>query len=200
MSPFRNLTSEIRIWSCFSEEKQIDFNGSLIAAGNVAVLVDPVPMSDEQVEVARRLAPVAIVLTNKDHRRAAPEVKKAFGGIPIWVHELDKTLCDCAIDRTFADGDKLPGDLTAIHLPDMKSPGETALLHEGGEGTLILGDALLGKPAGALALLPAPKIADAEAARRSLRRLLDRRFDVLMVGDGAPFFSGGRDALASFLS
>lgn len=200
MTPFRNLTSEILIWSRFSEEKQIDFNGSLVASGKVAVLVDPVAMSDEQIEVARRLSPVAIVLTNKDHRRAAPEVKKAFGGIPIWIHELDKPLVDCPVDRTFVDGDRLPGDLVAIHLPALKSPGETALLHEGGEGTLILGDALLGKPAGSLSLLPAPKIADANAARESLAKLLAKRFDVLMVGDGAPFLSGGHEALSKFLA
>ena len=50
--------------------------------------------------------------------------------------------------------------------------------------TFIVGDALIGKPPGAVSLLPAEKYADITKAREGLRRLLKYNFDSLLVGDG----------------
>lgn len=198
---FETLTPNVRYWSRFSEEKQIDFNGTWIRSDGEAVLVDPVPMSEEQLQAVRSdVAPSAIVITNKDHRRAAVDLRTLLGGVPIWIHEADRELLGATADRTFKDGDRLPAGLRAIHLASLKSPGETALLFEGDPSVMILGDALIGKPAGQLALLPVPKVADHAAARASLRRLLEHPFDALMLGDGTPFRSGGRAALESFLA
>src|SRR5205085_9547260 len=97
-------------------------------------------------------------------------------------------------DKTFRDGELLPGGIWVIHLGDMKSPGESVLFLERGKGCLIVGDAVIGKPAGQLNLLPADKFADAAKARDSLKRLLKYQFDMVLVGDGASILTGGKDA------
>lgn len=200
MAAFRTLMPNVRIWSIWSAEKQIDFNGTLIQKPGQKVLIDPVPMTPEQVAACREGgAPSAIIITNKDHRRAAPELKAAFGGIPIYAPEADRDLIDGPVDETFRDGDELPGDLLAIHLLHMKSPGETALFRAAGLGLVILGDALWGKPAGSVTLLPPAKVPDPVAAKRSLARLLEKTFDVLMVGDGAPIARNAKKVLESFV-
>lgn len=201
MALFSELTPSIRYWSRFSEEKGIDFNGTIVRAADTTVLVDPVPMSAEQItELRGEGLPSAIIVTNQDHRRAAADLRDAFGGAPIWIHETDREMLGCESDRVFVDGDLLPGGLTALGLPAMKSPGESALYLAADGGAWIVGDAIIGRPAGGLALLPMEKIADPAAARQSLARLLERPFDALMLGDGQPFATGGRAALERFLN
>jgi hypothetical protein len=77
----------------------------------------------------------------------------------------------------------------------MKSPGESALFLDRGKGYVILGDALIGKPAGQLNLLPAEKFADVNKARRGLTRLLNYTFDTVLVGDGASILTEGKEAV-----
>ena len=55
-----------------------------------------------------------------------------------------------------------------------------------------MGDALLGKPLGAVCMLPSEKYANVEKARDGLRRLLKYNFDALLVGDGASILAGAK--------
>src|SRR2546422_11583784 len=77
----------------------------------------------------------------------------------------------------------------------MKSPGESALFHNMGNGYLILGDALIGRPASQLNLLPADRFADVNKAKESLKRLLKYNFDAVLVGDGAVILAGAKEAV-----
>ena len=88
----------------------------------------------------------------------------------------------------------------AIHLRNMKSPGESALLLKQDRSYLILGDALIGKPAGELRLLPAEKFADVNKAKESLKRLLDYEYEAVLAGDGTSILSGGKDAIRRALT
>jgi hypothetical protein len=65
---------------------------------------------------------------------------------------------------------------------------------------LIVGDAMIGKPAGSLSLLPSDKYADVGRAKEGLRRLLKYEFDSLLVGDGTSILTGGKSAVARLLS
>ena len=58
-------------WSVFNDQRQIDFNGHLwVRRSNV--LIDPVPMSENDLRQLDRLGGAAlIVLTNADHEREA---------------------------------------------------------------------------------------------------------------------------------
>jgi glyoxylase-like metal-dependent hydrolase (beta-lactamase superfamily II) len=79
-----------------------------------------------------------------------------------------------------------------VHLKDQKSPGESALFIPQGKGVLIVGDALIGKPAGAVSMLPGEKYANLDKAREGLRRLLKYNFETLLVGDGTSIMSGAK--------
>jgi hypothetical protein len=60
---------------------------------------------------------------------------------------------------------------------------------------LIVGDALIGKPAGAVSMLAAEKYADLGKAREGLRRLLIYNFESLLVGDGTSIMTGAKTAV-----
>ena len=136
------------------------------------------------------------MLTNKDHLRGSDECRRRLGN-PILIHELDAPLLGLTPDGTFKNGDLLAGELEVLHLPHMKSPGESALYWRK-ERVLILGDALIGKPPGELGLLPPEKFADARKAFESLRRLGNLDVKMILVGDGDSVLSGGSAALERF--
>jgi len=195
----KEILPDIHTWSCFSEQKGLDFNGLYIRSGREAVIVDPPQYGEEDLRQMEALgAPRAILLTNKDHVRRSAELAARFG-VPIRIHEADAPLVNIPIGSVFRDGDVIEAGLRVIQVPDSKSPGETALLL-GASNALIIGDALIGKPAGRLSLLPSPMIKDPEKARRGIRRLLEFPFDAVLVGDGSSILSGGKAALEAFLS
>ncbi|MBI4819555.1 MAG: hypothetical protein HY791_25000 [Deltaproteobacteria bacterium] len=195
----RSILPGVHTFAKFSEEKQLDFNGWHVAVGGTFVLIDPPEASDEDVEVLRSLgAPTKILITNKDHRRAAPHFRDTFGA-PIAVSGLDRELMDCSVDETFNSGDRLFGELEVIGIPWSKSPGESALFWRR-RRVLFLGDALIGKPAGSLSLLPPVKFKEPDKAPMGLEPLRKLEVDAVLVGDGVSVLEGGSAAIAAFLA
>lgn len=196
----RQLLPGIWQWSWFSQEKQLDFNGHFLTVGEHLVLVDPPPMAPEDTTQARRGGRVDyIVISNRDHVREAATYQKEFR-CQVMVPEADAPEMEIHADKTYKDGELLPGGIWAIHLKDQKSPGECALFIQQGKGIMILGDALIGKPPGSLTMLPDAKYADAAKAREGLRRLLKYEFDTLLVGDGTSIMSGAKAAVERALA
>lgn len=193
------IADGIHTWSVFSEEKGLDFHGYYLSTGGSAVLVDPVEPGDGVLEALEQLhpRPGIVLLTNKDHFRAAETFRDHFWA-QLAVHELEDPLLPTTADSTFADGDLLLGALEVIHIPGAKTPGECAFYFPRPKA-LVLGDVLIGKPSGELSMMAPEKYADPELARRSLRRLLDYDVDLVLVGDGDPILAGGGDALRRFL-
>jgi glyoxylase-like metal-dependent hydrolase (beta-lactamase superfamily II) len=196
----KQILPDIWQWSWFSDEKQLDFNGLLLVIGEHKVLVDPTPMTAEAKAVVHRYQPIDyIIITNRDHVREAA-VYQAELRCQLRVPEADAAQMDVKPTTTYKDGELLPGGIWAIHLKDQKSPGESALFIERGRGVLILGDALIGKPPGAVRMLPDEKYADLAKAKEGLRRLLKYNFDSLLVGDGSSILIDGKRQLEQFLS
>ncbi len=196
----KEIAAGIWTWSVFSQEKRLDFNGHLVAGGNGCVLIDPPPMTDADRLEADGMGPkLAIVITNRHHTRDAAAAAARWGA-PILIHEADATGLPSGVrlGGTYRDGDHLAAGLIVVGLADQKSPGESALLCARANA-LILGDALIGAPPGSLRMLPDDKYADPVKARAGLRRLLDLRFDALLLGDGASIPRGGQQAVESFL-
>lgn len=192
----REVVPGVYEWSWFSDEKQINFNGHLVVEGRDRVLIDPPPMTEEdRAEIARQGGVTAIVLTNRDHVRESAACQRSYGA-PIWVPAADTAWVDVRFDRTYQHASHVPGGLVAIHVPDAKSPGESALW-SASKHALIVGDAVIGKPPGALGMLPDEKFADPAKARDGLRVLLDARYDydAVLVGDGVSIPTGGHAAL-----
>jgi len=191
----KTIAPDIRQWSFFSPEKQLDFNGLLLTINDHCILVDPPPMeAADRTAVLKGRTVDYILLTNRDHVREAEVCRRDFKA-KVYAPEADAPLMEIPIDKTYKDGELLPGGLWAVHLKDMKSPGESALFLDRGKGSLILGDSLIGRPSGQLNLLPADKFADIAKARESLARLLKYNFDTVLVGDGASILTGGKEAV-----
>ena len=186
-------------WSWFSEEKQLDFNGLFLMVGEHKILVDPPPMTAGASTFIRRNGPVDyVVVTNRDHAREAASCQAEFK-CQLQIPDADAAQMELTPTRTYKDGELLPGGIWVIHLKDQKSPGESALFIPQRPGVLILGDALIGKPAGAVSMLPAEKYADAAKAKDGLRRLLKYNFESLLVGDGVSILAGGKQPVEQLL-
>ncbi|MDF0676261.1 MAG: hypothetical protein P0120_18275 [Nitrospira sp.] len=196
----KQILPDIWQWSWFSDEKQLDFNGLLLVIGEHKILVDPPPMTAEARAVVRRHEPMDyIIITNRDHIREAAAYQAELK-CQLRVPEADAAQMDVKPTKTYKDGELLPGGIWAIHLRGQKSPGESALFIERGQGVLILGDALIGKPPGAVRMLPGEKYADLAKAKEGLRRLLKYNFDSLLVGDGSSILVGGKQQVEQLLS
>ena len=182
-------------WSWFSEEKQLNFNGLFLTVGEHKLLIDPPPMTPEASTFVRRQGQVDyIIVTNRDHAREAAACQADFR-CQLQVPDADASQMVLNPSKTFKDGELLPGGIWVVHLQDQKSPGESALFLQQGKGVLIVGDALIGKPPGALSLLPAEKYSDAGKAKAGLRRLLKYQFDAILVGDGVSILTGAKAAV-----
>ena len=187
-------------WSWFSEEKQLNFNGLFLTVGEHRIVVDPPPLTGEASALIRRQGQLDyIIVTNRDHVREAAACQADFR-CQLQVPDADASQMDLKPTKTFKDGELLPGGIWVIHLQDQKSPGESALFVQQGRGVLIVGDALIGKPAGALSLLPEEKYADATKAKAGLQRLLKYQFDAILVGDGTSILTGAKAAVERALA
>ena len=74
------------------------------------------------------------------------------------------------------------GPFTIVAVPG-KSPGEIAL-HWPERKLLIVGDAVIGNPPGKCGLLREKVMDDPARLKRSVRNLLNLKFDILLFGDG----------------
>ncbi len=96
------------------------------------------------------------------------------------------------------DGDEIFEGAFVLALQNQKTAGEFAL-HFPTQRMVLVGDAVIGSPAGALSLLPDQRYADVRAAALSLRRLLAVQPEILLLGDGASLYCGATKLLAALL-
>jgi hypothetical protein len=170
--------TNIQQWSVWNNEKNISFNG-LCIQGEKRFFIDP-PF----IENGR---PEYIVLTNKDHVRDARRYS-----VPLYIHLNDAQFLDFAV-QTFTD--TLP-DLTVIHLPHSKSPGECAFLYN---DTLIIGDAIISRKPNVLSFLPLEKFKDVAMMKEGILVLKKLKYKHLLLGDGISILENGKEIVDAFL-
>lgn len=178
-------------WSVWNEPRRLWFNGHLVEVGEARVVIDPVEVTDEIVEAVR--ASICVV-TNRDHARAAQELA-VRSGARLLVPRADEAALGLRA-QAFDDGELIAGALRAMTVADGKTPGETALWWPE-RRLLILGDAAIGKPRGALTMLPDDKLPDPARARAGVAALASLDPDVILVGDGDDVLANGAAALAA---
>ena len=196
------ILKDIYTWSVYSEEKKLNFNGYFIASqhplfGNV--VIDPPQASDSDLEQMESLGFVQhIIITNRDHIRWSEEFQQKFGA-EIQMNTNDITNSAMVSDRNFKNGDMIAGFLQAVVIPDNKSPGETALFWAERK-TLFLGDALIGKPPGAVTLLPEEKYDDIQRAKAGISILHKLDFEHLLLGDGDSILHNGKEVVSQYFN
>ena len=188
----REIVDGILMWSWFSEPHGYDFNGHLVRDPGGNICVDPVEPTEDDFNAISREGATRIILTNRNHSRAANRVRASTGArTAIHADDADHARSqDTEIDDALAVGDRI-GPLEVIDAAG-KSPGEVALFWRE-RGILIVGDAVTGNPPGQCGLLPERVIDDPARLRSSVRTFLELDFDTLLVGDGEAIL---RDAKA----
>ncbi|MEQ9496413.1 MAG: MBL fold metallo-hydrolase [Deltaproteobacteria bacterium] len=184
---------DLFMWSRFDEARNVDFNALAWIREGGNVLVDPLPMSDHDRAHLESLGGAKhIVVTNSDHLRDAVALAERFGAELAGPAQEP----DLPVERRLAEGDEVVPGLKVFELDGSKTPGELALLLE--ERTLVTGDLIRAHRGGELMILPPDKLADRDAARKSVRRMAALvGLEAVLVGDGWPVFTGGGLALAS---
>jgi len=190
---------DVFIWSWFSEPHGYDFHGTLLlsAAGNLCI--DPVDPSEEVLDRLAKEGVAQILITNRNHTRAANRVRERTGA-KVAIHPADAAYAreqGTAIDAELGVGESV-GPFNLLGVPG-KSPGEIAL-HDPARRLLVVGDAVIGNPPGQLSLLRERVMDDPALLRASVRSLLELDFDTLMVGDGVSIREGGRERLRELVA
>jgi glyoxylase-like metal-dependent hydrolase (beta-lactamase superfamily II) len=204
----REILPGIFTWGSTYVDRPWDLNGYAIALNGCAVLVDPPEPGEDDWPSFDALKPLAkIVLTNRDHVRDAELFRTRYGaGLVAGADEVTQ-LAPMTIDEAVREGDLVAGALRVIELPG-KSPGEIGLYLDPAHhaisrelgGILLLGDAIIGHPPGALGLIPEHKLDNPSKLKQSLCKILDYDFDVLLLCDGQPVLRGGKLKVSEFLN
>jgi uncharacterized cupin superfamily protein len=159
-------------------------NAYLFVSQGANVLIDPLPLDDPTHDEIAKLGGISrIIVITAERERTAKEVAARYGA----------TILTSARHR-----EPLASGMTAIVLPNQKRNGEFAV-NIADRRTVLVGDALLGSPAGALTMHDAREYADPVKAALGLRRILRENPGTLLVGYGQPVFAGAYNALYELL-
>ena len=176
------IVTDIFTWAWFSEPHGYNFNGYLVRHPDGNLCIDPVPPSDETLAEIARMGVAKILLTNRNHSRAANVVRERTGARTL-IHPDDAAHArsqGAEIDGELEVGEKI-GPLTIVAAPG-KSPGEVAL-HWPERKLPIVGDVVIGNPPGHCGLLREKVMDDTRAPQARVRALLELEFDTLPVDD-----------------
>jgi glyoxylase-like metal-dependent hydrolase (beta-lactamase superfamily II) len=195
----RELSNEVFTWSWFSVPHGYNFNGWLLRHPGGNLCIDPVEPTAEVLDELARQGVSWILLTNRNHVRAANQVR-ARTGARTAIHPADAEYArrqNADLDEDLRVGEAL-GPLVVIGVPG-KSPGEVAL-HWPARRLLWVGDAVIGNPPGRCSLLPDRVVDDPGQLRVSVKRLLELDFDALLVGDGEPIVHDAKNRLRELVT
>lgn len=183
-------------WTWYSEPHGYDFNGHLVRVPEGNLCIDPVPPGDACLDEIARLGVAKILVTNRNHSRAANAVRARTGAQTL-IHPDDAA--HARAQGAVIDGDlragEMMGPFEVLGVPG-KSPGEVALYWPDRK-LLIVGDAVIGNPPGQCGLLREKVMDDPDQLRRGVRKLADLDFDTLLVGDGTSILGGAKSRLVA---
>jgi len=190
----REILTDIFTWPWFSQPHGYNFNGYFVRHAGGNLCIDPVEPSEEDLQELGRLGVSRIILTNRNHSRAANRVR-ARTGARTAIHPADAPHArsqGAEVDDDITVGERIR-PFVVVGVPG-KSRGEIAL-HWPERRLLIVGDAVIGNPPGKCGLLPDKVMDDPPLLRTSVRSLLSLDFDTLLPGDAEPILQGAKERL-----
>ena len=143
----QTISGDILMWSWFSQPHGYDFNGFLITDRSGNLGIDPVEPSGQVLHELAQRGVSRILLTNRNHVRAANRVRASTGARTA-IHPDDAVYArgqGAELDDELQASEKI-GPLVAVGVPG-KSPGEVAFYWPERK-LLIVGDAVVGNPPG----------------------------------------------------
>jgi glyoxylase-like metal-dependent hydrolase (beta-lactamase superfamily II) len=188
------ILGDVFTWSWFSEPHGYNFNSLLIPHSEGNICIDPVEPNDQVMNELVRIGVSRILLTNRNHVRAANKVRERTQS-RCYIHPADAEYAKkqgAILDGELREGERI-GPLEVISVSG-KSPGEVAFLWPDRK-TLIVGDAVIGNPPGHLTLLRERVMDDPPRLRRSVQQLLTLDFDTILVGDGVSIVGDAKQRL-----
>jgi glyoxylase-like metal-dependent hydrolase (beta-lactamase superfamily II) len=190
----REILPGIFSWPWFSEPHGYNFNGHFIRHADGNLCIDPVEPSEEDLAEMARQGVARILITNRNHSRAANKIRARTGARTV-IHPADAPHArseGAELDDELKIGNRV-GPFVVVGAPG-KSPGEV-VLHWPERKILLVGDAVVGDPPGKCKLLPDKVVDDPPRFRESARALLALDFDTLLVGDGVPILQSAKERL-----
>ena len=179
----KELMPGILSFGVLSEPHGYDFNGTLVLHEDGNLCVDPVEPSSQILDRLVEARVVRILLTNRNHTRAAARVRERTGA-RVAIHSADAEYArgqGVEIDDNLQIGECV-GPFEVVPAAG-KSPGEIAL-YDAARRLLVVGDIVIGNPPGKLSLLRDKVMDDPARLRRSVAQLLSLDFDAIVMGDG----------------
>ena len=174
----------VSTWSQWQPDRNLYFNSWFVESGEGNFVVDPLEPDDALLARVAERGLAAVVVTNRDHERAAATFAARFK-VPVVGPAADAPEMGGRVTRAVDDGDTVFG-WRVVRFDGMKTAGEFALFRPS-DRTAISGDAFWGVPAGALTLMADDKLSDPACGART-RKLLAFNPRHLLVGDGALVF------------
>ena len=180
-------------WRIHDERIDWHSDAGAVMEGGRSILIDPLPLDDVALTALGKVE--AICLTAGGHQRAAWSLRKKLGAkvyAPAGADGLDEKP-----DATFSEGGVLPGGLRAIHSPGIHEASYAFLARHGG-GTLFCGDILV-REGDNLEFVPDRYLEDRSKPRKSARKFLELKFQILFSAHGDPITSGAHKAIRQLL-
>lgn len=195
----RELLPGILCWSRLSEPHGYNFNGTLLLLPEGNLCIDPVEPSPEVLDRLAAEGVARILITNRNHTRAANRVRERTGA-RIAIHPADAQHArgeGVEIDDMLELG-QLLGPFQVLEAVG-KSPGEIAL-YAASRRLLVVGDAVIGNPSGQCSLLPEKVMDDPAKLRASVSRWLELDLETLVLGDGDSILQGAGQQLKKLVA
>ena len=192
---YQQISSTLYVWQAYEPSVKADLSSCAVVLRSGLVFVDPIPLGKHALsELIQLGTPCAIVLTNGNHVRATRAFTEQFD-IPVYAHGDAKAdfPADC-----WAEEGELFESIRVVTLPGF-GPGEIALHLTEGEGSVLMGDALINFGTYEFALLPDKYCADPKLGRESLKKLLPLSFETMTFAHGMPILTGAKTRLKKLL-